>query len=215
MPKETEDMTMTRNTVLVTLVVAMAATSTLAFAQSAGGGGGGGLGGDRPQEMTPQDAAPEVNGDAAGEAPQFRRDMRGRGGDRMMRRLDADNSGDLSLEEFADRRLGWVIEADADGDGVVSMEELTAAIEQRRQERREARMLRMFDIDGDGEITVEELQRHQEKRFALMDRNDDGVVSADEMRRGGMQRGGPRHHMRGDHMRGPGSRHGGMGWHGR
>ncbi|WP_099865098.1 EF-hand domain-containing protein [Pararhizobium haloflavum] len=184
-------MTIAKKSALVLLITVLAGTSSFAIAQAQ----------SNDDAEAPSVAEPAGEGDAAA-------GMRGPGrrADRMVRRLDTDGSGDISVEEFGERRLGWIIDADEDGDGVLSMEEITGAIEQRRQERREARLLRRFDIDGDGEVTVAELERQQEKRFALMDRDDDGVLSGEEMQRRGM---GPR----AGHGRMGGHHKGGMGWH--
>lgn len=182
--------TILKKTTLIGLAVAMAATSGIAFAQS-----GSGAAQDEP-------AAVEQDNEAGpGEGRRAQRMAR------MMERLDADGSGDISAEEFGNRRLERLREADADGDGTLTVEEITAMMEQRRAERREARMLRRFDIDGDGTITIEEQELQQEKRFALLDRDNDGALQADEM---------PRRQMRGDGPRGRMGPHGGkMGWHGR
>ena len=184
-------MSFARNTTIFALIAALLATSALAVAQEPADD----MEGEAPAIESPMDdegemGMPMEDGAAMGMDEEGGAAMRGPGrrAERMLGRLDADDSGDISVEEFGESRLGWVTEADEDGDGVIAMEELTAAIEQRRQERREARLLARFDIDGDGEITVAELERHQEKRFALMDRNDDGVLSAEELnRRGGMR----------------------------
>jgi collagen type III alpha len=42
-------------------------------------------------------------------------------------------------------------------------------------------MLSRFDADGDGKLTREELPERMRPQFERMDRNDDGVVDADEM----------------------------------
>jgi len=205
-------MTIARKATLATLIAALLATSSFAIAQQS----------DNADDQTVpaieepmDDDAGSLEGDDADIMEEEDADagpaMRGPGrrADRMLQRLDQDGSGDISVEEFSQRRLGWLSEADADGDGVISMEELTSAIDQRRQERREARLLARFDINGDGQITIEELERHQEKRFALMDRNDDGVLTADEMPRRGEGMRGP-HGRMGHHGKGPGGGHHGM-----
>ena len=189
-------MTFARKATIAGLIAALAATSSLAFAQSG-----------NDASSAPDTTVVEPR---SGDMPGMRGP--GRSAGRMMERLDTDNSGDISAAEFSERRLGWLSEAD-DGDGVLSIEEITAAMEQRRQERREARLMRRFDIDGDGEITLEELETQQEKRFALLDRDNDGTLQRDEMRRGGRHGGHGKHHgMRhGPRGGGMGGHHGG-GW---
>lgn len=132
----------------------------------------------------------------------------GRGFDR----LDADKDGFISPEEFGSRRIDALKAADTNGDGELSQEELAAHIQKRETERRARQMSRMLDIDGDGKVTIAEIERQNEKRLALIDANDDGKISPDEMRRAHrfmapkqMHR-GP-HHARWSDKRGPRSEH--------
>ena len=74
--------------------------------------------------------------------------------------------------------------SDANGDGEISMEEMADRIQRRRDERRAARMLKRMDFNGDGKVTKDEIEGRAKKRFALMDRNDDGFVEKSEMRSG-------------------------------
>lgn len=130
---------------------------------------------------------------------------------RMMGRFDVDQDGSISAEEFAAMGIEDVIAADDDGDGEISFEEMKAAMEARRDERMRAMFERRFDVDGDGTITVSELQDRQDKRFALLDANNDGSLSPEEFRKAHRLLGGHHgmHGRRGGH--GP-SRDGG--WHG-
>lgn len=109
-------------------------------------------------------------------------------------RLDADKDGTISKEEFlADRNLK---DADTNGDGVLSADELTAMIQKREMERKVERLTRRLDVDGDGKVTIAEIENQKAKRFALMDRNDDGKLEARELRRMKHHRG---HHKFGRH----------------
>tara|TARA_B100000949_G_scaffold233223_1_gene249157 strand:- start:1853 stop:2395 length:543 start_codon:yes stop_codon:yes gene_type:complete len=121
-------------------------------------------------------------------------------GGRMMQRFDTDDDGGLSMEEFMDIGPGDMADADADGDGEIAFDEMKAAWEARREKRMEAMFKRRFDIDGDGKVTVAELKDRQEKRFALLDANNDGSISPEEFRKGrrDMGMGMGKHHRKDD-----------------
>lgn len=137
----------------------------------------------------PQPNAPEAN-QASPEQPR-----------RMGRlaRLDANNDGTIDQQEFA--TVQSLKDADANGDGTLTTEELGAMILKRQAERRAEWISRRLDIDGDGKVTLVEIEKNRAERFALMDRNDDGKLQGNELRRGGRD-GGDRWHgrdRRGDH----------------
>lgn len=105
-------------------------------------------------------------------------------------RADADSSGDVTFEEFAAAMKTRLSSADADGDGKMTVEEIADEIVRMRAERQAKRMVERFDVDGDGAITAAEIESRQKKMFALLDRNDDGKLVADEMPKHGRK--GPR-----------------------
>ena len=128
---------------------------------------------------------------------------RGPGG--MLRQFDTTGDGRVTWDE------AWTVvqqrfaAADANHDGVVTLEEAQAFRPAQRRadappprpERAErmARMFRALDANSDGRVTLEELRPAAEARFRAMDANGDRVVSADEM---------PQRHHRGPGGRGPG-----------
>ena len=126
-------------------------------------------------------------------------------GERMQRgdrfeRLDADKSGDISFEEFSARFQERIGSADADGDGKITVEEMADHILRQRAERQARRMIERFDVNGDGALALDEIESRHKKRFAMMDRNDDGVLQKDELRRSRKgERGGWRHHGKREH----------------
>ncbi|QPC87233.1 acid-shock protein [Mesorhizobium sp. NBSH29] len=100
-------------------------------------------------------------------------------------KADADNSGDVTFEEFAaaiNARSGI---ADADGDGKLTVDEIAGEIQRMRDKRMAERIIKRFDTDGDGALTMTEIVSRQKKMFAMLDRNDDGKVTKNEMPRGG------------------------------
>ncbi len=132
-------------------------------------------------------------------------------------KLDANNDGVIDQNEFAaDARLK---EADTNNDGVLSQEEVSAMILKQMADRRAERMMQRLDIDGDGKVTLAEIEGQKAKRFALMDRNNDGKLEASELRRGGRD-GGDRNWQRHDRKGGDraergdrgGRDHGGKHW---
>jgi len=134
--------------------------------------------------------------DAGTEAPAAsERTERGPG--RFFGRMDADANGSITSEELGGERLELLRQADANNDGTLTEEELVTYVMNREFRRQAQRTAQRLDIDGNGTVTLAEIEDHQNKRFALLDRNNDNQLSQDELRRGGF---GKRMHMRGgDH----------------
>lgn len=93
---------------------------------------------------------------------------------------DADKNGEITLEEFTKVATERFTAADADKNGQLTVAEVSAEIQKMRNEQMAARMIERFDGNGDGVLTAEEAQSAQKKVFALLDRNDDGKIAANE-----------------------------------
>jgi len=143
-----------------------------------------------------------ANGKAPGGAPgaKLQRDVP------AFSELDADGDGKLSVAEVLDFGAAKFAKTDSNGDGVISADEFTAAAAARAAQRAGAvfsRMLEWRDLDGDGALAPAEMSdRRGEKMFLRLDRNRDGVVSADEYDKALERRSGGRGPGRGDHPRG-------------
>ncbi len=98
--------------------------------------------------------------------------------------LDTDGDGSITMAEVTARGAARFTEGDADGDGKLSAEELTAAIVARAAERAAAgvaRMIEQRDTDGDGALSQAEMGGESGQRmFSRMDADDDGKISAEE-----------------------------------
>jgi hypothetical protein len=97
---------------------------------------------------------------------------------------DADKNGEITLEEFTKVATERFTSTDADKNGQLTVAEVAAEIEKMRSERMAARMIERLDGNGDGMLTAAEAESGQEKIFALLDRNDDGKIAANERPRG-------------------------------
>jgi len=100
-------------------------------------------------------------------------------GTRMLQRHDADGDGLISLQEFQAGSGQMFARLDADGDGRISAEELATAGPGAGRADREQRA----GAGGDGarrEERAARMQQHRERRFADMDTDGDGEVSQSE-----------------------------------
>lgn len=149
-----------------------------------------------------------------GEGPHYGRNMPdgmgpGRmGADRMFQRADKDNSGAVTLEEFAAMSPFDFGAADADGNGNLTADEIAAQMERDMLKRRAERMIRRFDTDNDGQVSQAEIDNHRQRMFARLDIDGSGAIEKDELpqprgdRRGGDERGQGRGDGQGYHHHG-------------
>lgn len=103
---------------------------------------------------------------------------------KFMKFFDTNKDGMVTLEEFETSMKTRFDRMDANHDGRVSREEFYQYLKQRRKEHRQAR-LKMMDSNGDGQVSKDEFLAYANtkaaQRFARMDRNQDGILSADEL----------------------------------
>lgn len=120
-------------------------------------------------------------------------------------------NGPIDLEKFS--KMDRLNAADTNGDGTLSRDEIEAFVQKRMVERMADRMERRLDVNGDGKVTLDEIQKQKAKEFAALDRNDDGKLDRKELRaahhgkhakhhRHG-KHGGNRHHKMNHHKPAP------------
>ena len=88
--------------------------------------------------------------------------------------------GPIDLEKFS--HMDDLKAADANNDGTLSRDEIENFVLKRMVERQANRMERRLDVNGDGKVTLDEVQKQKAKEFAALDRNDDGKLDRKELR---------------------------------
>lgn len=127
-----------------------------------------------------------------------------RAGHPMVMRLDTDQDGKVSREEFEAGHAERFAQLDADGSGGLSFEEMAAGMhrhahgkgqgkaegDRQAGERGERRLQYLqeryaaADADGDGSLSRAEFDALGAARFGHMDANGDGAIEPGEMGRG-------------------------------
>jgi len=100
----------------------------------------------------------------------------------MMERYDADNDKKVTQEEINTNREAWHKEFDANNDGKLSLEEFKQLFLKARAQRI-VRQFQRFDRDGDAGVTPDEYLRPMKNMVEMRDRNGDGALSREDMRR--------------------------------
>lgn len=118
-------------------------------------------------------------------------------GKRMFDRMDADGDRYISFDEFKQPGKDRGPRADLDGNGEVTQEEVAQHIAQKSAEKnaemaeKANNRFAKMDLNGDGVVTKDEAR---ETAFYRMDQDQDGFLSAEELKR-------PRFRVKGHHSK--------------
>ncbi len=109
---------------------------------------------------------------------------RGHRAEAMFDRADANGDGKVTLEEMTAARGEMFSRIDTNGDGLITEAELEAQGREKAK-KRAARMLERMDQNGDGAISAEEFAELSERRagrmFERIDANGDGAIDKAEL----------------------------------
>lgn len=103
----------------------------------------------------------------------------------MLKQLDADKDGTVTLDEFLKPRSGRFAELDKNGDGSLDAAELSARMQQKADQRQRIMMARL-DADGDGKVTADEFEQASHHRGRGMHRWRHGHNGGHHRMHGGM-----------------------------
>jgi Ca2+-binding EF-hand superfamily protein len=98
----------------------------------------------------------------------------------MTERYDTNKDGKISQEEIDTNRASWLTEFDGDKSGALALTEFQNLWLKARNQQM-VREFQQFDRDGNGQVTLDEYKLPLEKIVAEMDRNNDKVLSDDEL----------------------------------
>lgn len=96
--------------------------------------------------------------------------------------LDADGNGEVTQAEMAAVGAARFSDADTDGDGFLTKEEISTKVDERRAKRMD-RMFEKRDANNDGKLSAEELAPSADriaKRFEKVDTDGNGSISQAE-----------------------------------
>jgi len=100
----------------------------------------------------------------------------GQGHGRGLAQFDRDGNGVVTRDEMHATATAKFIEADANHDGKVTVDEVRAAFQVKSAER-----FAKQDKNNDGALSKDEVARMPQDRFTKLDANKDGKLSRDEL----------------------------------
>ncbi|WP_198662922.1 EF-hand domain-containing protein [Cohaesibacter intestini] len=151
------------------------------------------------------DRGPQQGQNFMGPRGGFKGGPRGMGPEQRIQQFDINKDGVLTKEELATALEQKITDNDTDGDKAITLEEFKTEWA-KQTERMMVRAYQRLDPNGDGKVTLEELQQQSSFMFDRMDRNDDGKIDKDDRPQ---QRMGKRGGRWGDDDGRRGGRHGG------
>ena len=113
------------------------------------------------------------------------------GGTAMMEQFDVNKDGNLTQAEIDQARKDKLAKFDANKDGKLNLKEFEALwLETTKQQM--VRSFQRLDADGDAIVTMDEYSKPYQRMVQSHDRNNDGQINQDDMRRFGPRGDGPR-----------------------
>ncbi|MAU41657.1 MAG: hypothetical protein CMF31_08540 [Kordiimonas sp.] len=97
----------------------------------------------------------------------------------MLHMYDRNEDGVVSADEFKQQHKKTFVAADDDGNAALDFEEFESFAEMQKAAHQRAmrqHKFKMMDSNGDGKVSADEFSAKMDKRFARMDRNDDGTL---------------------------------------
>ncbi|MEM0899680.1 MAG: hypothetical protein AAGI92_06980 [Pseudomonadota bacterium] len=106
-----------------------------------------------------------------------------RGAMRLIQQIDTDRNGAITREELSEFITARYAEADLNNDDSVTMEEAETFGQNRgmRRARGVTPVMSRVDIDGNGTVTLAEIEERADKAFAFFDLDNSGSIEADEL----------------------------------
>ena len=105
--------------------------------------------------------------------------------ERMMEKfneIDTDKDGKVNAADLQTYRVAKFTAADSNGDGKLSVDELRTMGFSKKRDGNLERMVAWFDTDGDGMIGSSELPSRETALFMMLDRDGDGIVTAEDVK---------------------------------
>lgn len=99
----------------------------------------------------------------------------GKRGGQLFDRFDANEDDSISQEEVDAQSASLFAEADADNNGIVTLDEFKVQFLAKSDQMR-IKAFQRIDRDGDGSVSQEDFNKLSDRIFSRMDRDDDGVI---------------------------------------